>query len=256
MKFDLGISVYSVPGRSIDTLLNFIEKYHFKSIELWDSPLPDVHGRLSKILEDNELELSVHAPLLDIGDVEAIDTNVRLLHESVHRANLWGAKRVVLHTGVIKRREIDTAIEAAKQVIFSNIKVLEELEIILCIENVGYLRGEFISDFGQLSEFVDNYPNHLVGVVFDIAHANIAGGVHRAIEILGSRIKQVHLSDNNGKVEKHHMPLGKGNINFSALKIDSIQNNIVAIMEITPDKKWKKHLLESRKLLQELDLVS
>jgi len=211
--------------------------------------------RLSRYLMQNNSELSVHIPLLDIGNVGAINDNIRELKDYLQRAGRYDAKRAILHTGVINTRERSQAILAAEQVINSNLDTLEKNGIILCIENVGYLGGDLIHNFTQLAEFVDKFPKDLVCVAFDFSHANITGGVQSGIEILGERIKEIHLSDNQGETEDHHKPIGTGKIDFETMNFRTIQDNITAILEIASDNEWETNLLDSRKALQELELI-
>jgi sugar phosphate isomerase/epimerase len=140
-------------------------------------------------------------------------------------------------------------------VIDYNLDTLKEYDIRLCLENVGFLGDDLVSDFDQLAELAGSYEPWLVGVVFDVSHANIAGGIETGIEVLRNRIEYVHLSDNFGKRKNHHMPIGKGSIDFRHLKRCSSLNDHAGILEITPDGNWQKSLLDSREVLQELNLI-
>lgn len=255
MNLKTGISIYSVPELSINTLIEFAEENNFDAIELWDSSLHGSNKKLSRYLCAENRDLSVHAPLLDLGDDDAYESNTLTLRDSFERAGQWGAKTVVLHTGRIKNGRTSEGIETAMRAINSNIDLLEKYGILLCVENVGYLGDDLIRDFEQLAAFVDSFPNHLVGVVLDVSHANITEGVESGIESLGRRIKHIHLSDNQGKPDNHHMPIGKGNIDFGLLRKYPLTDNSVAIMEITPDDDWKNNLLSGRKVLHELKLT-
>jgi sugar phosphate isomerase/epimerase len=254
VTFNLGISIYSIPGISIDTLFEFAEEHHFNTVELWDSPLPTM-GKSYRKLIDN-FELSVHAPLINIGVLDAIKLNIQVLRESIYRSSRWGANRLILHTGQVKMEDRAIALNSAKNVIDENLTLLKKCELILCIENVSYPNAELIRDFKELALFVDSFPKDLVGVAFDVSHANIKEGVNDGIDILRNRIKEIHLSDNNGNIENHHLPLGKGNIDFNILKNGLNLKDIVAILEIKPDENWKKNLLDSQKFLQELKVIN
>ena len=259
MGYNLGISIYCVPDHSIDHLIDFAEMNGFHRIELWDLPTSDANERLVEYLTESKRELSVHVdPSWNIGNFNKISDNIDVLREYLGQAGNWGVKRAVLHTGVVTGDSSRKSINAAEKVINSILELLEEYQIILCIENVGYIRGEIIRDFRQLVNFVDKFPRDLVGVAFDLSHANITEGIGSGIETLGSHIIEVHLSDNLGKTKKHHLPSGKGNIDFSQLKGLQYQynvTNVTAILEITPDDSWEKNLLDSRKVLQELGLI-
>lgn len=255
MNFKLGISIYSIPELSIDALIKFAEEYDFNAIELWDSALPKSNKRLTRYLSPGDKYLSVHGPLLNLGDGDALESNTLTLRDSFERAGHWGTKTFVLHTGTIKNGSTSKCIETAKRVINSNLEVLEKYGIMLCIENVGYLGDDLIRDFEQLAAFVDSFPKHLVGIVFDVSHANITGRVETGINALGNRITYVHVSDNLGERDNHHMSLGKGNIDFSLLEKCSIPDNSVVIMEITPVDGWQENLLDSRRVLYALNLI-
>jgi len=255
MNLKPGISIYSVPELSIDALIEFAEEYDFNAIELWDSPLPKSNKRLNRYLSPGDKDLSVHGPLLNLGDGDALESNTLALRDSFERAGHWGTKTFVLHTGILKNGRTSEGIETAKLVINSNLEVLEKYGIMLCIENVGYLGDDLIRDFEQLAAFVDSFPKHLVGIVFDVSHANTTGRVETGINALRNRITLVHVSDNLGERDNHHMPLGKGNIDFSLLGKCSLPDNSVVIMEITPVDGWQENLLDSRRVLYALNLI-
>lgn len=253
MKLEIGVSIYSIPHLDMTTLINFILNNDFKAIELWDSSLTERPNRGYEDLNECGIEISIHGPLLDIGDTNFIKNNIRSLLESIEMANRWGANKFILHTGVYNG-DRERAFNAARKVIESCVPLLEKTGIIICIENVGYHKNDLIRDFDQMKVFVDIFPKQCVGVVLDVAHANIAGGVKEGISSLGHRIKHIHLSDNNGYGDKenHHRPIGKGNIDFSVLS--NLPNQYTAILEIEPRGDWETKLLESRIKLQNLGI--
>lgn len=237
--------------------MNFIRKDHFEAIELWDTCLTNTQEDFLNFLKDENLILSIHAPLLDLGKEILLDENKKSLHETIILADYHGAKNVVLHLGGIDSNEpseITRGIEIARKVIISNIDLLEKHDIYLCIENVGYLGNDLIANFKQLADFVDSFSTSMVGITFDFSHANIFGGVKKGIDVLGSRIKHIHISDNSGIKEGHHMPLGKGNIDLNLLK-QLNTDCIIVIMEIEPDSNWEKNLSDSRKILQVMKII-
>ena len=252
MKINLGVSVYSIPGQDIDKLLEFALNNQFGAIELWDLPLPDKPTGRYEDLEEHYMNISVHAPLIDIGDTDSVEVNITSLTESIKRANRWKANKLVLHTGMHHNKDRDTAMATAREVINKCIPALEESSINLCIENVGYLGNDLINDFVQLKQFIINFPEELIGVAFDVSHANIVGGVSKGIDILGRRINHIHLSDNTGDIRNHHLPIGKGNIDFKALT--NLPTSGTSILEITPNEYWEKNLLDSRRFLQNLGI--
>jgi sugar phosphate isomerase/epimerase len=140
-------------------------------------------------------------------------------------------------------------IKNARYVIETNLDVLKNLGVILCIENTGYLGNDLIKDFGALAAFVDKFPKNLVGVAFDIAHANIMDGVLTGLRTLTKRIRHVHLADNNKLPQNHHMPIGKGSIDFKPIFKTLTSKDLTIILEITPDSAWQKNLMDGRQFL-------
>ncbi len=74
-----------------------------------------------------------------------------------------------------------------------------------------------------------------VGVCLDVGHMNLHGmpGVARAFEILGDRVKQVHLHDNDGEHDQHLWP-GAGTVAWDAVKagLAALKQPAVATLEI------------------------
>ena len=252
MKMDIGVSIYSIPGNNLDVILKFTLDNDFKAIELWDSQLPEKPICGYEGLNELGIGISIHGPLLDIGDIESIQFNIKSIFGSIVRAQGWKADKLILHTGIY-HGDWYRAYNTAKKVIEACIPKLEETGIRICIENVGYLGNDLIKNFEQMKAFVDIFPKQFVGVVFDVAHANIVGGVEKGISSLGHRIMHIHISDNTGGKKDHHWPVGEGNINFSSLA--NVLNQCNAILEINPICDWEKKLVESRKKLENLGIV-
>lgn len=255
LKLKLGISIYSIPNQSFDILIDFAEKNRFDVIEIWNSTIIPNILQLQRYLEKKNRELTIHAPLLNIGDEKTLEKNTQILRKTIERTRELGAKKIVLHTGELNNEDHCKCIEIAKKVINTNIEFLEQNNILLCIENIGYLDDELLSNFDQLAAFVDFFPRHLVGVTFDVAHANVKGGVENGIRLFGIRIQHIHISDNIGEKDNHHKALGKGDIDFSFLRNGNFPEGSTAILEITPSSNWQKKLLDSRKILDKLNLI-
>ena len=255
MIIRIGISIFSVPKRSIDELLDYVERHSFEAIEIWSTILSEDRDMITDFLGSNPIELSVHAPLMDLGNDGAVNDNIRILGETIDLAVNCGARTLVLHTGTgptVGSNVNRDAINTARLLIEDNIDLLQRSGLVLCLENVGYLGNDLISDFTQLAALIDTLSTPSVGAAFDLAHANIVGGVEAGLAILGPRIKHIHVSDNLGTVESHHMPLGSGNIDFNSLKSLSNPGSVTSVLEIEPDDVWKRNLIDGRRFLQDL----
>ena len=234
--------------------MDFSINHNFRHVEIIDSPLLDISSYYLERIEENGLNVSVHAPLLKLCDEKSVISNANLLKETILRAKTWKSNVLVTHTGVLPPgvgRE--SALRAIKSVIEENLDTLEQNDIVLCLENVGYLGNDLICDFYQLADLTDTFPEKLVGIAFDISHAVITGGVPNGLDILGSRIRHIHISDGKQNMDIHHLPLGEGSVDFSALKDRTL--NCTGIMEIRPDGHWKRNIMDGRILLETLNIA-
>lgn len=67
----------------------------------------------------------------------------------------------------------------------------------------------------HLIELVDRVGNNYLGLCFDIGHATLCSQLSPVqwVELMGKRLKHIHLHDNHGTSDEH-LPVGKGTINF------------------------------------------
>lgn len=254
MNLKLGISVYSIMKQDVDALLYFVAENGFDAVELWDSQSGAITPIHIEEMERADISVALHAPLLDLGEPSNLRTNVSRLNKTVRKAGTYGATVVVLHTGSIPSNyQHNLALNVAHDVIEHVLETVEEEGVLLCIENVGYIGNDLLRDFYQIREFVERYPENLVGVAFDVPHAEITGDVHTGIDVLRNRIRHIHLSDCERNSNVHHLPLGSGIIDFSYLT--NVSFNCMGILEIAPDYNWKRNLLNAREFLREKNII-
>lgn len=244
----LGLSVYCLPGHDpIDTIY-FAVSNNFKAVELWDSNLSPPSIELLRIIKLAGIDISLHAPPVNLGDSKNFEKNVELLSKSILTAESWGAKSIVLHGGIIQKEEkYESSLSFAISVVQQVVKELERTGIQLCVENTGYMNQELFQRYSQLLDFVNLFPKKSVSIAFDMSHAEITQGVQKGFEVFGDRIKHIHISDAKKGETTHHLPLGSGHVDFSILK--KVHFDGLAILEVTPNEKWYQNLLLSKKYL-------
>ena len=236
----LGISIYSIPNNKIKDLVEFSLANEFYYIELWDDKeLSDNIKYLSNL--GKKLSISVHAiPDLNLGVKYLFDDNYQSISELVKKARLINTNNITLHIG--EGGNTETAYK------FLNIIASEFSDINFNIENVGYLSNETIKGCEELTNFINNFGHSNIGFVFDVAHAAINNEIECLLKGVNRKPKYLHVSDNKQEMNNHHLPIGKGNINFSYFK--DILKNIPVILEIKPDINWKENLIISKKTLE------
>lgn len=98
----------------------------------------------------------------------------------------------------------------------SLIPYAKEYGVTVCLENMfqttkGHLYEAVCADFNEAAKYVDDLNEiagkELFGFCFDLGHANILGkNIRRSLDILGSRVKALHIHDNNTNEDLHLMP--------------------------------------------------
>jgi sugar phosphate isomerase/epimerase len=80
----------------------------------------------------------------------------------------------------------------------------------LCVENMPGFKFFLGQTAEQMSELLEgtNLP-----ICLDIGHANTTGQLNEIIDVLGSRIMNVHIHDNDGKQDQH-LTIGEGTVDF------------------------------------------
>jgi sugar phosphate isomerase/epimerase len=92
----------------------------------------------------------------------------------------------------------------------------EELGVIIGLENFSHVGNCIQSNFEDIVEWVDDIASPALKVTLDTGHANLEGGVKKAIAVYGSRIAHVHVDDNDGRSSAHG-ELGSGTIDWHAI---------------------------------------
>lgn len=88
--------------------------------------------------------------------------------------------------------------------------------IVICLENMfmdqnAHLTEGACSDFAEAAEWIDELNvlagEERFGFCFDVGHANILGkNLYQSVMVLGSRLKILHIHDNDGVSDLHTMP--------------------------------------------------
>lgn len=94
--------------------------------------------------------------------------------------------------------------------------IAKEMGITICIENLyDSLGGHFVEGpccdaekaVDRIDYFNDKYGAEVLGFCFDTGHANIVGiDFEKFVTTLGSRLKALHIHDNDGASDLHQIP--------------------------------------------------
>jgi len=125
-----------------------------------------------------------------------------------------GVKAAVIHHGGY---ELQVRGTTAEEVLDARVRAFGELArhvagtgLVICIENMA---GP--NDLACICEIIDACGSPNLGICLDTGHLHIAGGRQGDfIRGAGSRLKALHIADNDGSTDQHLMPFGRGTIKW------------------------------------------
>jgi sugar phosphate isomerase/epimerase len=190
---------------------------HWEIVSEADHYLPMIGLSLESMMKSYDLTYSIHAPFNDIN-IASLNESVREMSvieliKIMNMASELDIKTVTIHPGlysmVVSGLE-DRSIMAAKRSLRTLDRMAQECGVRLCVENMPGFKFFLGQTAEQMSELLEgtNLP-----ICLDIGHANTTGQLNEIIDVLGSRIMNVHIHDNDGKQDQH-LTIGEGTVDF------------------------------------------
>jgi sugar phosphate isomerase/epimerase len=224
--------------------MDFAVRNGFEGVEIWCNafdfwPRTITSKEIDTILSiarENHLAMAVH---FCMNGNNLADLNIGHLHESMNQlketirlCRRIGGQVVVIHSGIcphLVTHEVSflnpkytpaalkqAAIERFKKSLQEAALFAASHDVVIGLENSSHVADCLHSAIEDLVEWVDDISSDALQISLDIGHAQYEGGAARVIDILGSRIRHVHLSDTNGDGEDHQ-ELGAGIIDWQSL---------------------------------------
>lgn len=167
-----------------------------------------------------------------------------------------GAEYCMIHCGYHFSQHMDTVMESLFKTFRATVGLAEELEMPLVIENMNAVHpdseivylGVTIEELESVFEAV---PSPYLGLALDLAHANLLPrGVDPWIEAFSEKIFHLHISDNDGVLDRH-LPVGDGIIDFRDVfqKLEEIGFKGTGTLEVSSNENRVKSLRKLEKIL-------
>ncbi len=256
-KPEIGLSMLYCLNKPFSSLLKHLPKVDVNHIEIPDEGLHTLNQRrvrsLKKITNANNIDLVVHAPWAGINI--AVPSPIlrsailKRLEKSINYAKelncrLWlfhpGFKTALSHIypGKDWQQNLDS--------VHTLLKVARREGVNIAIENIPEPFPNLMKNVGDFQRFYEELDGD-VGMVLDVAHANLNGQIQDFMKQFHNKIVHMHVSDNDGVNDKH-LGIGYGNIDWvGVVKTvrESKYDNLI-ILESTD------HIEESLQLLRKL----
>ena len=254
---EIGLSMLYCLGEPFKSVLKHLKQVDVQHVELADEGLQSLNKRrikpLKEIAESHNLDFVVHAPWAGIN-IATPDQTVRhavmkRLKNSIVLSGQLGCRLWLFHPGSFAGLEHFYPGKAWKQnleSVRSLLQVARQEGVNISIENTPEPFPFLMKNAGDFHRFYEDFDDD-IGMVLDVAHANINNQIQAFLEQFSKKIVHMHVSDNNGDSDMH-LGIGHGNINWKniakAIKVADY-GNLIMIESI-------EHVQESIKFLQEL----
>lgn len=152
------------------------------------------------------------------------DTAIETLCRWIDLYEAIGIQNMVLHCDSLAHTSLTK--EERKQKNVEKLRILADRiahkDITVCLEN---LRPAFQGHTDLIDESADDLLDILerigsprFGICLDTGHLHLTRKDQRAfILTAGSKLKALHIADNDGSFDQHFMPFGQGNIDFAEM---------------------------------------
>jgi sugar phosphate isomerase/epimerase len=205
----------------------------FKAVELV-SEFPHVHysipnvSRLTELKSRFGLTYTMHAPFSGVNlagiNPKLREASVNEILNSIAYAKELDCELIVVHPGIISYpRNLPKFERISKDnQRDSFVRICEKAEndrLLVCLENMPRLPLSFKQTWTgeSLIEIVDGLNSAFLQLALDVGHCNTTDvPIPQMIRDFGSRIKHVHIHDNDGCHETHSI-VGQGSVPWPAV---------------------------------------
>ncbi len=164
----------------------------------------------------------MHMPYPNFIPDAAQEINDYLVREmapkSMRLCAFFGCKYIVVHGLKVKRfyGSEEAEWEKTEEFLDTIAPLAKENGITVCVENIYNAAGKHIVEgpccqaakmVERIDRFNEKYHAEVLGFCFDTGHANLVGiDYEKFLVTLGSRLKVLHIHDNDGLADLHQMP--------------------------------------------------
>lgn len=256
-KPEIGLSMLFCLGEPFPSLIKYLHKLTTRQVEILDEGLHTLNRRRVKTLKEtaksHDLELTVHAPFVDINIASPSPilrrTILRRLEKSISYAGQLGCRLWVFHPG--QRTGVSHFYPGLDwqlniESVHSLLKISRKHKVDIAIENVPEPFPFLLKSVEDFSRFHEESDDDL-GLVLDVGHANTNRQIKDFITVFSEKIVHVHVSDNDGTGDAH-LGIGYGTIDWESVA-EALKNigygNVITLESI-------EHVEESLQTLRRL----
>jgi sugar phosphate isomerase/epimerase len=256
-KPEIGLSMLYCLNEPFQSALKRLTQVDVKHVELTDEGLHTLNERRAKKLNEIagtcNIDFVVHAPWAGINVATPSPALRRAvlkrLERSIVVAGQLGCRLWLFHPGSrtgLSQFYPGTDWQLHLQSVRALLKVARREGVEIAIENTPEPFPSLMKSVDDFYRFYEELDDD-IGMVLDVAHANLNNQIQDFIEQFSKKIIHIHVSDNNGESDMH-LGIGHGNIDWItfAKQVKEVDYGNLLMIETT------EHIEESIHLLREL----
>jgi len=208
--------------------------------------------QVARLFMEDGRTVTLHGPFMDLApgalDDRIREVTARRLLEAMELVPLFRPLSVVFHVGYddrcyhdYRREWLAGSLETWEPIA----RRAEGLGVMISLENV-YEQTPYM-----IAALLDSLSSSNVGFCLDVGHQNAFSTKPLAewLKVLGSRLREVHLHDNDGRGDDHE-PIGSGSVAFPTLFAYLVETGLRPVITLEPHAEaslWKS--LEALEML-------
>ena len=225
-KPEIGLSMLFCLGEPFPSLLKHLREVDVRHVEIVDEGSHALNSRriksLKKVAETHDLDFVVHAPFAGINTAVPSPvlrrTILKRLEKSISYAGQLDCRLWLFHPGLqtgvshfYPGRDWQVNLDSVRTLL----KIGRKESVEIAIENVPEPFPFVMKNVQDFSRFYDEL-NDDIGIVLDVAHANLNHQIQDFIRQFPEKIVHMHVSDNDGAHDLH-LGIGYGNIDWESV---------------------------------------
>ena len=225
-KPEIGLSMLFCLGESFPSLLKHLREVDVRHVEIVDEGSHSLNNRrtksLKKMADSHDLDFVVHAPFAGINIAVPSPvlrrTILKRLEKSIIYAGQLDCRLWLFHPGLqtgvshfYPGRDWQVNLDSVRTLL----KIGRKESVEIAIENVPEPFPFVMKNVQDFSRFYDEL-NDDIGIVLDVAHANLNHQIQDFIRQFPEKIVHMHVSDNDGAHDLH-LGIGYGNIDWESV---------------------------------------
>jgi sugar phosphate isomerase/epimerase len=245
LKF--GVSTWSLLNTDLNSAVRAIGDAGFEYIEIWGEvphAYPDWTDRkhLKETLSNYDMTLTLHAPFTDLNLATPFEpvrgAITRTLTDFVKFGEHLGASMITFHPGSVYSEALVPKSAENSIAILRGLVKESGGRLTICVENQAKSRSRYNFPLASTIESLELILAQVEGSRFtlDTGHAHVSGlDPLNLAERVGSRLAEIHLSDNTGSTDDHLIP-GEGTAGSQGLLDKVSRSDVLLCVEFDPHK--------------------